>query len=307
MRLNRSISLFTLAAAVTVLTTGLASACKISSAMMTGKFGANGEFEVIAATTSDGKPLDKLAGKSLTKVTQADGVTLVPANYTDRQIWLVGDVDCGASKLHIGSWTADKEEAMAHVAKVTSGVTKGASAQTAGASGCGSKGASAKTAGASGCGSKGASAKTAGASGCSGKWAAAASSCGSKAASAAGATPKTASSKCGPDCQKECCAGAAPTTTAVAGEGADAILIIYNVSGMTCGGCVGQVKAAVASLGFGNIQSCEVSLEDGRAVIHASGDVCRKSIQKAISEAGFPAELVAQADEEKVETTAEKS
>jgi copper chaperone CopZ len=150
--------------------------------------------------------------------------------------------------------------------------TKGASAKTAN-SGCSTKGATAQTAG-SGCSSKGATAQTAG-SGCSPK----------------GASAKTAGS-CGTD-------GAKVKSADVKSASGETYQIVYSVSGMTCGGCEGQVQSAVAALEMDGIVSVVASHQDGTAIVNCSSDkVCKETVQKAISGAGFPAELIVSAEAE---------
>jgi copper chaperone CopZ len=168
---------------------------------------------------------------------------------------------------------------------------KGAAAKSASAgSSCSAKGAAAQTAGAgSSCSAKGAAAQSAGAgSSCSAKGAAAKSAGAGSSCSAKGAAAQTASA--GSSCSAK---GTVMTTAAADGE----YLIVYDVSGMTCGGCASQVQAAVQKLDMKQISAVEVDLEGHRAVIHCtSDDVCRETVGKAITEAGFPAELIVQAE-----------
>jgi copper chaperone CopZ len=78
----------------------------------------------------------------------------------------------------------------------------------------------------------------------------------------------------------------------MAGEAAPeaATMIVYNVSGMTCGGCATKVESAVTKLALPNVTGCTVDLENHRAVVSTTGDVDRTAIQNAITAAGFPAE-----------------
>ena len=72
---------------------------------------------------------------------------------------------------------------------------------------------------------------------------------------------------------------------------ANAVKSTFKVSGMTCGGCVGHVRAAVKELGDG-IQKIDVSHEEGFAkIVYNPDEVTPEKIQKAIEKVGFEAEL----------------
>ncbi len=63
-----------------------------------------------------------------------------------------------------------------------------------------------------------------------------------------------------------------------------------NVKGMTCGGCVNQVKSAVSKLG--GVQSVDVDLATGRAeVVYASTKLTPDDVISAINKTGFSASL----------------
>lgn len=98
-----------------------------------------------------------------------------------------------------------------------------------------------------------------------------------------------------------CCGGAATadakTAGADCGSKAANVMSTYKVAGMTCGGCVSQVEAAVAKLENASIQECKVSLENGQAVVVSNGPVCTETVAQAITDAGFKAEYIVSADE----------
>jgi copper chaperone CopZ len=60
---------------------------------------------------------------------------------------------------------------------------------------------------------------------------------------------------------------------------------------MHCEHCASKVQGAVTSLSLPNVTGCTVNLEKGQAVVTTKGDVDRQAIQKAITAAGFPAEI----------------
>ena len=60
---------------------------------------------------------------------------------------------------------------------------------------------------------------------------------------------------------------------------------------MHCGDCASKVQGAVAALALPNVTDCSVNVEKGQAVVTTKGDVDRQAIQKAITAAGYPAEL----------------
>jgi copper chaperone CopZ len=153
--------------------------------------------------------------------------------------------------------------AKAATASVGTCAAKTADAKTASAGTCAAKSADAASAGT--CAAKSADAKTAGAGCCGG------------AATAATADAKTAGADCG--------------------SKAANVMSTYKVAGMTCGGCVSQVEAAVAKLENASIQECKVSLENGQAVVVSNGPVCTETVAQAITDAGFKAEYIVSADE----------
>jgi len=272
MRVLRSLLV---ACVLPLVTVGISDACGVKAAMVSGKFTKAGQFEIVSALDSKGNPLENLKGKVFPNVITAEDMTLATADYTDQVLYVVADLDFDRNAMHVSSYTACAQTAAACVESARAG------AKLAGAPGCGSKAATANVSNASGCGSKAASvdAKVAGASNASG--------CGSKAATAnvsnaAGCCPSAAKS--------------AEPTAAPKSSDESAGMIVFSVSGMTCGSCVDKIQSAVAALAMDGVQSCTVSLENGQAVIQTSGEVCKKTLQKAIVDAGFPADL--QTDEE---------
>ena len=63
--------------------------------------------------------------------------------------------------------------------------------------------------------------------------------------------------------------------------------IKLNISGMKCGGCVASVEKALQA--EAGIESVAVSLDDASAVITGAADAA--NLAKAVTDAGFPAEL----------------
>ena len=57
----------------------------------------------------------------------------------------------------------------------------------------------------------------------------------------------------------------------------------YEVQGMTCGHCVRAVTEEIS--GLDGVQSVEVSLEDGSAVV--AGDPDPDAVRAAVAEAGY--------------------
>jgi len=78
-------------------------------------------------------------------------------------------------------------------------------------------------------------------------------------------------------------------------------MVVFNVSGMTCGGCASKIEAAVAALEMKGVEAVVVDVEAGTATVQTSSEVCKKTLKSAITEAGFPAEI---AQAEAPETTA---
>lgn len=58
----------------------------------------------------------------------------------------------------------------------------------------------------------------------------------------------------------------------------------YNITGMTCNGCVAKVKSEILKLG--GVQSAEVQLASPQATITMAGHINTAVLQKAISKAG---------------------
>ena len=98
-----------------------------------------------------------------------------------------------------------------------------------------------------------------------------------------------------------CCMGGAKTTTttgaaaktasATTTESTPVNAVVYHVTGMHCESCASKVRGAVAALSLPNVTGCTVSVEKGQAVVTTKGDVDQQAIQKAITAAGFPAEV----------------
>jgi copper chaperone CopZ len=139
------------------------------------------------------------------------------------------------------------------------------------------------------------------------KTASAGSACGAKAASAdakvassgagccaAGAKAASAGAGCS-DAAKAASADAkvAGSGSACSGEKAAAAMVVYNVSGMTCGGCATKVEAAVANLKMDGVNACTVDVEKGVAVVTVADgkQVDSEKLAQAITAAGFPAEM----------------
>lgn len=288
MRLVRTLPLLAGVLALALGSTALA--CSGDQTKVSGTFDASGRFVLDGAWDAKGAAIANTKGMVLESFSTAENLVLPASTLAGKAVCLFGDLDaanktmnvsgfkeCGAScdpaacaskgasaaaagSAACGAKTAMQAAGGAHCA------TKGADAATASADHCAAKGASAKTAsaGSAGCCPSGAAAKTASAGGAS---------CESKGASAATASAKTAG-------DKEACASKAT--------------LVYSVSGMTCGGCASQVKSAVAKMA--NVGECTVDLEKAQAVVTTTGDVDAAAIGKAITAAGFPAELAPTAE-----------
>lgn len=63
--------------------------------------------------------------------------------------------------------------------------------------------------------------------------------------------------------------------------------LVFNVANMKCGGCVSAVESAIKALNDTDV--VEVSLDAKRAVVNS--DLNADEIAKAITDAGYPAEL----------------
>jgi copper chaperone CopZ len=288
------------AASLILVVAGLSAACTVQSAFVSGKLVENGGFEIVTALDSRGNALDGTDGKVFSKVESAEGVVL-PASASGELVYLVADLDFDNDVLRVASSTQCAATAQASVASAKN--------QAASASGCCAAGKSASTKAASAQVASAPKASVSNASSC-GSWKAASSpaSCsaskanveaasagsGCSATNAASAEYAGGEGACGADCTKACCSAAA----------GDYSLIVFNVSGMTCGGCASKIESAVAALAMEGIESCEIDVAGGKAVIRASGKVCTKTLESAITGAGFTAEIV---DAGAVETENAKS
>ncbi|MGH2570711.1 MAG: hypothetical protein ACRDGR_05770, partial [bacterium] len=83
---------------------GFSSACTIESATVTGKFTENG-FEVASALDANGNAIDKLQGKTFTKVETAENVVL-PASAQGQLVVLVADLDFEQGLMRVASTDA---------------------------------------------------------------------------------------------------------------------------------------------------------------------------------------------------------
>ena len=340
MRLLRALSILTLA--LPLLAVGVASACEgtANSVKATGSFNEAGHFVLTSLVTEEGKVFNPDEGMVLTNVTAQDGVTL-PAS-AGQTLYVTGDVDFDGGAIRIASYETTSiapatvkasgsgcgAKSVSTNAEYASSSCTGKSVQKAVAtesayassgSSC-TKSASVKTA-SSGCSSaKAASAQTA-SSGCSSAKAAGAEAALVSSGSGCGSAVST-SAKAPAGCDPAACAGKAtksvsadPTavylTGATKAAEAEYTQVVYNVSGMTCGGCASKVQKAVQKLEMDGIEAVDVSYEEGQAVVHVSEEVDKDVIQKAITATGFTAEL-AEAEvevevEEDADTEAEKS
>ena len=269
---------FAIAASLVLVVAGVSAACTVQSAFVSGKFDENGAFQVVSALDSQGNKLDGVDGKTFAKVELGENVAM-PASGSADLVYVVADLDFDNNVMRVASSTSCAKTADAAVASAQAGgdgccAAKAASVKTAG-SGCGT---AAKTANAgSGCGSAAKSASYANAgSGCgtaakSAGYANAGSGCGS---SAKAANTASASSGCSPSA-----------------KGAEYTMVVFKVSGMTCGGCASKIEAAVAALEMKGVEAVVVDVEGGTATIRTSSDVCTKTLESAITKAGFPAEI----------------
>jgi Cu+-exporting ATPase len=267
-------SLF-VAASLVLVVAGLSAACTVESAFVSGKLVENGGFEIVSVLDSQGNPLDGMNGKVFSKIESGEGVVL-PASASDELVYVVADIDFDNGVLRVASSTQCSATAEATVAS--------AKAKSAGGSGCcaAAKSASAKTASAQ-------VASVSNASSC-GSWKAAGASA---SCSASKASAKTASAGSG-------CSAAKAASTEYTSATADYQVIVFTVSGMTCGGCASKIESAVAALEMDGVEGCEVDVAGGKAMIRTSGDVCTKTLESAITKAGFAAQIV-EADTEETE------
>jgi len=269
----RTLSLLAGLAAL-VVATGSALACEGAAHKVSGTFDAAGRFVLSGAWGEDGTPVANAKGMVLESFTTAENLVIPASTMAGKQVCLFGSLDATHRTMSVAGYrecpagACDAKSASACGA--SGAAAKSASAAAAGAGSCAAKGASAKTAGAGCVAAEGASvrtadAKTAGADGC----------CAAKAAAAKSAS----ASSCG--------AG----EKAAGGKAAAASMLVYNVSGMTCGGCASKVESAVTKLAIPNVTGCTVDLEAHQATVTTTGDVDRDAIRNAITSAGFPAEL----------------
>jgi copper chaperone len=59
----------------------------------------------------------------------------------------------------------------------------------------------------------------------------------------------------------------------------------YSVKGMTCGGCVRNVKAAIA--GVHGVKDVEIDFKNRRAVVTSEVDLDDSPVRAAVEEAGY--------------------
>ena len=271
MRKVHTISLWAGLAAL-VLASSSALACQGQQTRVSGSFDATGHFVLTGAWDKDGAAIESAKGMTLASFTTAEDFAVPASSLAGKTVCLWGDLDVAHKTMDVAGY----KECVAGSCDPASCSTKGASASAAGAGHCAAKGASASAAGAGQCAAKGASASAASAGGCcasKGTASAASASASAPSCGAAGNAAKSASAST-----------AAPAKTAAA-----ASTLVYKVSGMTCGGCASKVQGAVAKMA--NVSGCTVDLDKAQAVVTTSGSVDTGEIQKAITDAGFPAQL----------------
>ncbi|MCI0532213.1 MAG: cation transporter [candidate division Zixibacteria bacterium] len=96
------------------------------------------------------------------------------------------------------------------------------------------------------------------------------------------------------------------TSVAMAGSGeaciakkAGAKTAVISVSGMTCGGCASQVKAALASVE--GVKVCDVDWKEGKATVEYSGDEkVTNQLLSAVNKTAFKASLACDVADAKV-------
>ena len=64
--------------------------------------------------------------------------------------------------------------------------------------------------------------------------------------------------------------------------------LTFSIENMKCEGCVNAIESALAALD--GVNEANVSLESHQAIVESS--LASSDIEKAISEAGFPAKVV---------------
>ncbi len=223
-------------------------------------------FEVMSATNADGLALGDLTGKTMKAAYSKDAA--VPASWTKDAIYVAtADVDWDRGVLRL-SKVESANEAVAAAAIATwqkSGAVMAAASTmpASGKSGCCASKTDAAAAAAS---SKSCAAKADAATASSGK------SCSAKADAA------TASTKAKGSCESKSAAAAAAARA-----------LTFNVSGMTCKGCVSKVEAAL--LAVKGVSGATVDLEKHNATVGVSDDVKADDLVKAIESAGFKAEI----------------
>lgn len=83
--------------------------------------------------------------------------------------------------------------------------------------------------------------------------------------------------------------------TASREEGNATVTAVFEVEGMTCGGCEAAVKLSVKKLD--GIKKVEASYKEGTAVVQFDpSQVSAEEIEKAIEKLGYSAELKKQAE-----------
>lgn len=300
-----------LAAGTTLLAASMALACTTKSATLVGRVSmasapagsscaAAGTsccvFEVMSATNADGLALGDLTGKSMKATCPPEACKSV-SGVKDAIYVVKADVDWDKGMIAIASVeTAPEAVAMAAKAnceKYGSSAMVASTMPAGGKSGCCASGASAATAGAkASCSAKAdaATANSGGKSGCaSGASAATAgskASCASKAdAATAGAGASCSASKSASASAKAACHAKGEAAAAAARA------LTFNVSGMTCGGCVSKVEAAL--LAVKGVSGAKVDLEHKSATVDATEAVNAEDLVKAIESAGFKAAIAA--------------
>lgn len=300
MRPNRTLSLIAALAALAVAATS-ALACGDSATKVSGTFDKDGHFVLAGAWAKDGTAIANTHGMVLESFTTEKNLAISASSLAGKQVCLFGDLDVEHKTMQVSGFKECGAGACG------AGVGAQASAASAGAGCCAAKGAAAASANGASCAAKGATAAVnpgmaAQASNSPAGCCASKSAAKGVSASAAstGKTPAAAASS-GP-CMKGAnaaasspmCHGDAAATKAAKAESKDATMLttlVYKVSGMHCGNCATKVQGAVAALAIPNVTECAVNVEKGQAVVTTKGDVDRDAIQKAITAAGFPAEL----------------
>lgn len=299
-----------LAAGTTLLAASMALACTTKSATLVGRVSmasapagsscaAAGTsccvFEVMSATNADGLALGDLTGKSMKATCPPEACKSV-SGVKDAIYVVKADVDWDKGMIAIASVeTAPEAVAMAAKANWEKYGTSAMVASTmpaGGKSGCCASGASAATAGAkASCSAKAdaATANSGGKSGCCASGASAATA-GSKASCAAKADAATANAGASCSATKSASAKAACHAKGEAAAAA-ARALTFNVSGMTCGGCVSKVEAAL--LAVKGVNGAKVDLEHKSATVDATEAVNAEDLVKAIESAGFKAAIAA--------------